>query len=245
MKIATIYEFLDRLSPFDTQETWDNSGLLLGNLDDEIEEIYVSLDLDEASVEKASSNSLFITHHPLIFKGLKDLAGQKYPRNLIKKMLDKNIALICMHTNYDKSHLNTYFTEQILGFKIEDKEGFLIYVKSDLSYKELIAHVKKSLNLKHLRTSVIDDLDERVGRLAICTGSGSELLSALKNGVKCFLTGDLKYHVAFEAMNDKQVLIDIGHFESERCFAQSLEKNLQNLPIKVIISACKNPFEIF
>ena len=113
------------------------------------------------------------------------------------------------------------------------------------NYEKLIERVKKSLNLKHLCTSFIKNLHAKVGEIAICTGSGSELVSALKKGVKCFLTGDLKYHTAFEAMNNNLALMDIGHFESERYFGESLAKHLQNLQIKVIILPCKNPFEIF
>lgn len=245
MKISEIYEYLDTLSPFELQESWDNSALLLGDLDQEVAQVYLSLDASLEQIEHAAPNSLFIVHHPLIFKGLKDLAGEAYPRNLIKKMLEKNIALIAMHTNYDKTHLNAYFTEQILGFKEFRRDEFLIYARFESDFKALIEHIKKSLNLKYLRTSAIKNLHAKCGEIAICTGSGSELVPMLKKGVKCFLTGDLKYHAAFEAMHNELVLVDIGHFESERYFGESLAKHLQNLQIKVIISPCKNPFEIF
>lgn len=78
MKLAEIYEFLDRLSPFQTQASWDNSGLLLGDLNNEIQKIYISLDIDSELVANADENALFITHHPLIFKPLRDLASQNY-----------------------------------------------------------------------------------------------------------------------------------------------------------------------
>ena len=71
MKISEIYAILDEIAPFCDQESWDNSGLILGDFKSECERIYLSLDLDSALVENAKPNSLFITHHPLIFKGLK------------------------------------------------------------------------------------------------------------------------------------------------------------------------------
>ncbi|EAI0925201.1 Nif3-like dinuclear metal center hexameric protein, partial [Campylobacter lari] len=116
MKIKEIYDYLDTISPFSTQSSWDNSGLLLGTLDQEVNQIYLALDVDIDLVENASENSLFIVHHPLIFKGLKHLSGVLYPQNILTKMIQKNIALIAMHTNFDLSHLNAYFAHEILGF---------------------------------------------------------------------------------------------------------------------------------
>lgn len=239
MKIAEIYAFLNKLSPFETQADWDNSGLLLGNFDSEVEKIYLCLDLDESLIDSADENALFITHHPLIFKPLKDLANANYPKNLLKKMICKNQSLISLHTNYDLSHLNAYFTEQILGFKIAKKDEFIIYADIDMKFNELIAYLKDKIKTKIVKTSFAGK--ERIQRLAICTGSGGDLIEKLE--ADCFLSGDFKYHQALNALCNHLSLIDIGHYESESCFANSLAQDLQNLPIKVIISAFKNPFQ--
>ncbi|EAH6647763.1 Nif3-like dinuclear metal center hexameric protein, partial [Campylobacter jejuni] len=61
MKLSEIYNFLDQLSPFDIQESWDNSGILLGDRDSEISTVYLSLDIDENIIKEASENSLIIT----------------------------------------------------------------------------------------------------------------------------------------------------------------------------------------
>lgn len=241
MKLVEIYEFLNKLSPFDTQATWDNSGLLLGNLEDEINTIYLSLDVGKELIAKAQPNSLFITHHPLIFKAVKNLANSYYPTGLIKQLLKKNIALISLHTNYDLSHLNAYFVSEILGFRSYKQENFLIYVDVNMSFKQLCERVKKSLNTQFLRVSY--GSKENIHRIGVCVGSGGDLLKEVN--ADCFLTGDLKYHQAFEAVENGLSLIDIGHFESESCFVQSLARNLQNLSLKVIIAVSKNPFQYF
>ncbi|EFU4845239.1 Nif3-like dinuclear metal center hexameric protein, partial [Campylobacter jejuni] len=62
MKLSEIYNFLDQLSPFNIQESWDNSGILLGDRDSEISTVYLSLDIDENIIKEASENSLIITH---------------------------------------------------------------------------------------------------------------------------------------------------------------------------------------
>ena len=118
MKLKEIYDFLDNLSPFALQEKWDNAGLLVGSFDDEIKNIYISIDLDEELVQEVEENSLIITHHPLIFSGLKRVNYNTYSTKLLRELIKKNISLISMHTNIDKTHLNKYYIENILGFKI-------------------------------------------------------------------------------------------------------------------------------
>ncbi|MBX1886413.1 Nif3-like dinuclear metal center hexameric protein [Campylobacter peloridis] len=241
MKIEKLYNYLDTISPFQTQSSWDNSGLLLGCLDDEVKRVYLSLDIDEHLIEKAEPNSLFIVHHPLIFKGLKNISGKIYPQNLITKMIRKNIALIAMHTNFDLSHLNFYFVNNILGFKIREKEDFLIYCDVDFSFEDLINHIKKVLKLNYIR--VVDAHHIKIKNLAVCTGSGGDLIPSVK--ADCFLSGDFKYHQALESYHNKLSLIDIGHYESENYFSEILAKDLQKFDLEVIISVSKNPFQYF
>ena len=241
MKLAEIYLFLDEISPFQTQAQWDNSGLLLGDFEDEVRQIYLALDLDENLVQNAERNSLFITHHPLIFKPLRDLAGDKYPKKLLKMMLAKNQRLIAMHTNYDLSHLNAYFTEQVLGLKISSRDEFIIYADIDMKFSELLGFVKEKLNLNPVKFTFAGK--ESIKKLAICTGSGGDFITNVQ--ADAFLSGDFKYHQAVVALCNDLSLVDIGHYESESCFAKSLAKHLQNLPINVKICVCKNPFDYF
>ena len=64
MKTGEIYEILNAAAPFCDAEAWDNSGLMLGNLDDEISKIYLSLDVTSELVREAEAGSLFVVHHP-------------------------------------------------------------------------------------------------------------------------------------------------------------------------------------
>ena len=142
MKIGEIYKILDEISPFASQEEWDNSGLLLGSFDASVKRVYLSLDVDDDLLDEAQPNSLIITHHPLIFKGLKSLNLDKYPSSLIAKMMAKNLSLIAMHTNYDLSHLNEYVLSEILGFAPKERDGFVLYADVNLSFDELCERVK-------------------------------------------------------------------------------------------------------
>jgi len=238
MKLIDIYNYLDEISPFELQESWDNSGLQVGDFDKEITKIYVSLDLDEKQIDSFEDNSLVITHHPLIFGSLKKLDFNTYPANFIKKLIKKDISLISMHTNFDKTHLNEYVACEILGFEIEKKEDFLIYIKKEDSFENILKYVSNKLKLKNPK---VVKSHEKISSIALCTGSGASLLKDLK--VDLFLTGDIKYHDAMLAKALNISMIDIEHFASEVFFSEILEKNLKNLGLEVIISQSVNPFD--
>ena len=237
MKILEIYDFLNKLSPFELQESWDNSGLLVGSFDDDITQIALSIDVDEKLIDSLEENTLLITHHPIIFGGLKQLEFSKYPANLIQKMIKKNISNIAMHTNFDQTHLNEYVATEILGYKIKEKEGFVAYLDVDEDFDVFVKKVSAAFGLKCAKTV---KCSEHVKKVALTTGSGCSLMRSLD--ADCFLTGDVKYHDAMEAKSIKLSLIDIGHYESECFFAQILQKHLKILGLKVIIASSENPF---
>lgn len=237
MKIAEIYKILDEIAPFEAQESWDNSGLLLGNMDDEFDKIYASIDLDSNLIQKIEKNSLVITHHPLIFKGLKSLNPSIYPSNLIYEIIKKDIKLISMHTNFDKFVLNQFVASEILGYKITEIRDFLVFFEVNKIFDEFAKEIKQKLKISNLR---VVKASEFIKIATLCTGSGADLLGSFKSD--CFLTGDIKYHSALESLENKISLIDINHFESEAYFGQSLAKNLQKYNLNIIITNSINPF---
>lgn len=237
MKISEIYAFLDELSPFELQEGWDNSGLLLGDFNQDVDKIVLSIDVDESLIDEMEPDTLLITHHPLIFGGLKQLEFSKYPANLINKMIKKNISNISMHTNFDQTHLNEYVANEVLGYEIVQKEGFVAYLDINEDFDIFAKKVASAFSLPYAKCV---KSSQRVKRAALTTGSGCSLLKSIK--ADCFLTGDVKYHDAMEAKSIGMSLIDIGHFESEHFFGEILFKHLKNLGLEAIISSSKNPF---
>jgi len=238
MKIQKIYNYLDTLSPFELQENWDNSGLLVGDMNDSVKKIYISLDLDLDLVEKIEKNSLIITHHPLIFKPLKNLIPISYSQKIVIKLIQKNISLISMHTNFDKTHLNHYVMKKILGFNYIKKGDFILEAKTDMSFDNFVKHIKKSLQIKNI--DVVKNHD-KVKSFSLTTGSGMGLLNNIKTDV--FLTGDIKYHEAMEAKARGISLIDIRHYESEKYFCECLYNELNEFKKFAIIRNSKNPFK--
>ena len=241
MKIKDIYDYLDSISPFDTQEKWDNSGLIVGSFNEKIKKIYISLDLDLEMIKNIKPKSLIITHHPLIFSPLKKINNDSYSTKILKKLIKKDISLISMHTNIDKSHLNMYVGREILGLDFKKVDDFLLTANVDMSLKSLQKLVKEKLNIKFLKTV---KSKKNIKTIALTTGSGMSLLPYVK--ADCFLTGDIKYHEANEAIARDITLLDIGHYESEIHFTTLLNgliKNyLKNNDKKAIILASQNPF---
>jgi dinuclear metal center YbgI/SA1388 family protein len=242
VQIKDIYNFLDSISPFSLQEKWDNSGLILGNLEDSFSEVYISLDLDLEFLNTIPTNSLIITHHPLIFTGLKTINYDSYTTKLLEIMIKRDIKLISMHTNIDKTHLNLYVMNEVLGFQVSNANNFILSSEVDITFDDFFLLIKNKLGLEFKK---VVKCHENIKSFSLTTGSGMSLLSEIKTDV--FLTGDIKYHDAMEAKLKGISLIDIGHFESEVHFNTVvygiLEKYLKKNKIQAIMGQNQNPFE--
>jgi dinuclear metal center YbgI/SA1388 family protein len=237
MKLQDIYKHLDKVSPFELQEKWDNSGLIVGDMGREVSQIVVSLDIDFDMIKEAKEGTLFVVHHPLIFDKLSQLDFAKYPSNLMEEMILKKHSCIALHTNFDQTHLNKYVFEKVLGFKMQEQKSFLCATSGEWNYKALLSLIKEKLDLPTLR---VVGKKEKIKSIALCTGAGASLMDEVE--ADCFLTGDIKYHDAMKAMSEDLMMIDIGHYESEKFFAEILIEELKVLPILAKIANSKNPF---
>jgi len=239
MRLEKIYNFLNEISPFELQEKWDNSGMLIGEMSREIEKIVVSLDIDEALIRESDEGVLFVVHHPLIFGGLTALDFARYPAKLIEIMIEKKQSLIAMHTNFDQTHLNRYVFEKVLGFETQEQEAFFCTSRGEWSREELLGRIKERLGLSVLKVVAPK---EKIHSVTLTTGAGASLMDSVQSD--CFLTGDIKYHDAMKAEAQNLMLVEIGHYESERFFAEVMGSELKVLPLLAIITNSKNPFEM-
>jgi dinuclear metal center YbgI/SA1388 family protein len=103
MKIKDLTQYLEKLAPTAYQESYDNAGLIVGNQNDEIKGILVTLDSTEEVIEEALQKgcNLIIAHHPIVFKGLKRFTGKNYVERTIIKAIKNDIAIYAIHTNLD------------------------------------------------------------------------------------------------------------------------------------------------
>lgn len=106
MRLSALIKYLEAYAPLNYQEDYDNSGLVTGDPEQEVTAALVALDCTEVIVDEAIARgcNLIITHHPIVFKGLKKLTGKNYVERVIIKAIKNNIALYAIHTNLDSVH---------------------------------------------------------------------------------------------------------------------------------------------
>lgn len=107
MKLSQLTDYLESLAPLAYQEDYDNSGLIVGRPDQEISQVLISLDCTEAVVDEAIANNcqVIVSHHPIVFRGLKKFNGKTYVERVVEKAIRHNIALYAIHTNLDNIQL--------------------------------------------------------------------------------------------------------------------------------------------
>lgn len=245
ISIGKIIDVLEVVAPLSFQEGFDNAGLLCGDRDDECTGVFVCLDVSENVIEEAKARScnLIISHHPLIFRGLKNLLPTSNVNKCVLKALQYGMTLYSSHTNLDAAAdgVNTLLAktlgiENFVPFSNERQEanyfgiGGIGELKREMEEREFLENVKEKLNAHNIR--YVSGRSKRIKRVALCSGSGGEFIPvASAKGADCYLTADLKYH-DFLDMENRMLLADIGHFESEeivkRHIVSLISKNFCN-----------------
>ncbi|MCI5972265.1 MAG: Nif3-like dinuclear metal center hexameric protein [Anaerococcus sp.] len=238
MEIKELIEKLEKKYPFSLQEEWDNSGLQIGNPNDEVKNILVSLDLEEEGMEEAIANdcNLIITHHPYLFSGAKsiDFSEKFYQR--LKACIKNDITVYAFHTNLDiaKGGVNDNLC-RILGIDktrvLEQgkdlglgRYGFIEEKDSD----EFIREIKDKLKASGI--VVYGDLSKKVKKIGVCGGAGSDLIrDALDISCDMIITGDVKYHDGMDLANEGIIICDVGHFASENHIIYKLQKDIEEI----------------
>lgn len=228
-KLKNVLELLERLAPTRLAQPWDNTGFQVGSYSQEISKILVALDPVLRNVRSAhgSQSQLLLTHHPLIFKPISRLNINSFPGNVIFEAAKTGVSIVAAHTNLDvaRGGINDILAD-LLGLKhveiLEDmhgEEGVGLGRIGDLPESTNLSAVLKKIKtiLKTENLKVIDREDDHIRRLAVVGGAGGSLVPlAAEKGADLLLTGDISHHHALEAESSGIVLIDGGHFRTEK-----------------------------
>ena len=240
--MATVKQLLDwfeGFAPTASAMDFDNVGLLVGDKDQAVSRVLLSLDITAGVVDEAAALGceLILSHHPVIFQPLKRMGARDVPYLLAQR----GIAAVCMHTNLDVSPefgVNTCLAEAIgvkdlrrsdLGEclfigKLEKESDILCFAK----------HVKKALNCEGLRYT---DVNPKVKTVAVASGAGgSGIIAAAGEGADVLVTGEIKHHDINEANALGVNIIDAGHFKSEDIVILPLKKRLEEAFSEIIFT---------
>ncbi len=236
MKLRNIISYLEERAPISLQEAYDNSGLILGNPETEVSKVLVCLDVDINAIDNAISQNcqLVLSHHPTIFKALKNFTETTKESSILIKAIKNDLALYSSHTNFDSAEggLSDLLCEK-LGLKN-------IKVLKKISYntaeygagrygeikptdgKQFINSLKLKLSLDSIR--YVGQIPKKVEKIAVYNGSyDSDIINELiKISPVILITGDLKYHDAQELFYNGIFTIDAGHYGTEIIFVDEM-----------------------
>lgn len=239
--IRDIYKVLFDFAPAGMKLDWDNVGLACGHFDAAVRKILVALDPmpDVFEEAKARGCELVVTHHPLLFEGVKQVNSDSYAGKCLLYLIENGIAVMNLHTNLDccPGGVNDVLAQKLELENVEllnpmgtDRQGrpyglLRTGTVREQSAAQFASFVKTALSCPGVRFA---DAGKRVVRVAVGGGScGSELDAVLAAGCDTFVTADLKYNHFEEAKYRGLNLIDAGHFETENPVCEVLERILR------------------
>ena len=226
-------EALERFAPLPLQESWDNAGLQIGLTEAEVSGALLCLDVTERVVDEAARRgcNLVVSHHPLLFRGLKQVSDLTDVQRTVRRALKEDIAVVSMHTNLDNAHegVNWQIAKRLCPSGSAEKDGaavieemgpdgkpgqwVMLTLAEPMEARQFVEHVKTRLQAQSAMCTEL--LQRPIRRVAICGGAGDFLLDeVIAKGADAFLTGEMHYHQYFGHEQQIQLCV-VGHYESE------------------------------
>ena len=258
MKAKEIIKVIEDFAPLSIQESWDNCGLCIGSPEDEVSSVLIGLDCTGELVDEAirCGADMIVTHHPLIFSGLKKISPEDMVGAAVIKAVRAGICIYAAHTSADKviAGVSGAMAARLgltdIEILDEDGEGTGLGAVGNLpapvTAQEAVSLVKERFSLRMIRTSA--PIQGPVSRIAMCGGSGGSLIKAArKAGAQLYISGDISYHNFFTP--DDFMIMDIGHYESEIEIVDILfsliKKNFPTFAVRITQNINSNPIYYF
>lgn len=257
MKCQDIMAKLEELSPAHFAQDWDNVGLLVGRPEKEVKSVYITLDATDEAVGEAVrlGADMVISHHPLIFKGIKQVRGDNFIGRRIISLAQNDMCYFAMHTNFDIMGMADAAADElrlrdraVLETTYEDDistEGFGRFgtLPHIMTLRECAVFVKECFGISRVR--VFGNEEDEVEKAAVCPGSGGSMIdaaAALKADV--YITGDIDHHEGIDAVAKGISVIDAGHFGIEKIFVPYMRDYVKReLPgLLVYVNEADEPF---
>lgn len=213
MKAKDIIKIIEQHYPLSLQEEWDKCGLQIGDQNQGIHKIMISLNADNYSLKEAIQHGcdMLITHHPFLLDPLDNIDKDDFMGQFIFQAIENKVVVYSSHTALDKVSMNRWLLEELGVQDIHvGEDGITHYatLSQSMLMNDFIEHVQKVYHLEHLKYA--GQVNE-IKKVAICGGSGADFLQDYYGKVDAYITGDTKYHHAKNAVDHHILLIDINH----------------------------------
>ena len=237
MNIKEVVTTLESFAPLPLQESYDNAGLQIGLTATEVSGVLLCLDVTEKVILEAETMgcNLIVSHHPLLFKGLKCISDASLPERCVALALKKNIAIYSVHTNLDNADGGVNFEiARRLGLRCvrfmipnaqEGGSGLIGELPEMMEPMDFLQMIRREFHVECLMHNEL--LNRPVQRVSLCGGAGAFLLEeAVRQKADAFLTGEMHYHVFFGHEQEIQICV-IGHYESEQFTSEIFKEIIQ------------------
>ena len=234
VSFKAIIDVMENLAPLTLKEDWDNPGLLVGNPEQEVQSVLLTLDVTKENVCYAVDHGFdcIISHHPVIFSGIKALRTDTYDGRMFAQLLSHNIGVYCSHTNLDSATggVNDVLASLLELHDVRPLDGEEGSSMGRLSEAMILAEVMEYIKVKLNRPVLPYGGKEKeiVESIALCGGAATCFMNdAVRAGADLYLTGDVKYHDFQPAVKDDIFLVDGGHYGTEFPVVFELQRLLQ------------------
>ena len=267
VRVQEVIDALEDFAPLPLQESYDNAGLQVGLTEAEVSGALLCLDVTEEVIDEALQLgcNMIVSHHPLIFRGLKHLTDADTVQRCVRKALQNDIAIYSAHTNLDAAVDGVnYMMAERLGLvdivllqprmvavgtaprvhKVQAGNGVIGYLPDGEDPLAFLLRVKQVFGVECLMHN--DLLHRPIQSVAICGGAGDFLLDeAISMQADAFLTGEMHYHQYFGHEGQIQIGV-LGHYQSEQytidIFNSVIGEKFPRLPL-FKTTVCTNPIK--
>ena len=229
--VGQLLALLEEIAPLSLAEEWDNVGLLAGHPDREVDTVLCALDLTLPVVEEAArlGAQLIVTHHPILFRGRKNLRETDAEGRVLCALVRRNISMIAMHTNFDNVHpgVNDALAAALglEGVQVLES-GMRLGEAAQATFSEFADHAERALGGPIRRYG---DPSKSIHRVAVLGGAGEDYApQAMAAGADVYLTGEMAYHKALDAEANGLCILEAGHAATEHPGILALAGGLQN-----------------
>ncbi|MBQ3425900.1 MAG: Nif3-like dinuclear metal center hexameric protein [Clostridia bacterium] len=251
-----IIDLIEKSAPIGLAYPWDNSGFLCGGIDKEVRKIYITLDVDLYTVREAAAlgADMIVSHHPIMFGGIKKIEYGTPQGDVIRTLIKNDIALYASHTPLDcaAEGINAALAAR-LGISdakpIESCDGFpgcglgRIGRIEKTTLGEFAEKVKTALGTPFVR--VCGEVDKPIIRAAVGGGACDDLIpQARAMGADVMVTADMKYHISKDSVESGIAVIDAGHYPTEAFAREMFADILHDCGAELVISTGQDVFKI-